>query len=169
MSGVRLSRCCVVRNVQGVVEAVPVARYFAWVGGALLALLLIAGWVWPSAAPEPSPVDEASAQTSQTSKTILRIHSARKWPDKVEFNTSIPTIIPPPPPAEASAPIVAENPPALQPLDARAEMKPSAPPPKRQARVHRRNPRAATSTWATANPAPQPWGWSNSPHWSWNW
>jgi hypothetical protein len=150
---------------------VLIARYFIWVGGALLALLLIAGWVWPAATPDPAPADEA-AQASPTNSTILRIRSARKWPDKVVIDTTIPTIVPPPA-AQASAPpapVVAENAPSPQPLDARAEMKPSAPPaPKRQARVHHRNSRPAASTWAAANPPPPSWGWSNSPHWSWNW
>jgi len=151
-----------------VVLAVLIVRYFIWVGGGLLALLMIAGWAWPTAAPDPTPVEVA--QTSPTNSTILRIHSERKWPEKVVIDTSIPTIIPPAPPppvvaAVPSAPVVAENKAAPKALDARAEMKPA---PKRKV-VHHRTPRPAVSTWANANPAPPSWGWSNSPHWSWNW
>lgn len=154
----------------------PVVRYFLWVGSVLLAMIFIVGWVWPSA--DPAPVKEASASaempTSPANSMMLRIQSARKWPDKIEFDTSVPTIVPPPAPSVLAAVVPAAVPvAAASPLDARAEMKQvtPAPPPKRQARVHRRSVRPTVSTWAYANPAAQPhWSsWSNSPHWSWNW
>jgi hypothetical protein len=134
---------------------------------------MIAGWMWPAAPTTPAPADEAAAQLNPTNSTILRIRSARKWPEKVVIDTSIPTIVPPAPPpivaAVPHAPVVAENTAAPKPLDARAEMKPSAPPAPKRKIVHHRNPRPGVSTWANANPAPPSWGWSNSPHWSWNW
>ena len=127
-------------------------RYLVFVGGALLALLFAADWVWPSAPSAPAQQASAESPVEQT----IRIRSARRWPDKIDFDTTQPTIVPPPP-------VVAEAPPAPppaavaanSPLDARAEIKPAAKPapaPKRQARVHRRN----------YNPQPQPepdfWG-----------
>jgi hypothetical protein len=134
---------------------------------------MIAGWVWPNAAPDPAPADQAAAQADPANSTILRIRSARKWPEKVVIDTSIPTIVPPAPPpivaAAPRAPVVAENAAEPKPLDARAEMKPSAPPAPKRKVVHHRNPRPGVSTWANANPATPSWGWSNSPHWSWNW
>jgi hypothetical protein len=129
-------------------------------------MIFIADWVWPSAA--PAPVQQASAQAEAPANSmILRIQSARKWPDKIVFDTSAPAIVPSPAlpvVAAIAAPVVTATAAAATPLDARAEMKPAAPPaaPKRQARVHRRSVRPAVSTWAYANPPP--------PHWSsWNW
>lgn len=157
---------------------VPLGRYFIWVGSVLLAMIFVAGWLWPSAAPAPvNEVVAAQAPTDPANSMMLRIQSARKWPDKIVFDTSIPTIVPPAPPVVAAiAPPAATSAPAASPLDARAELKQVAPPasprPKRVAKVHHRNARPADSTWAYANPGAQRWSsWSNSPspHWSWNW
>jgi hypothetical protein len=148
-----------------------------WVGSALLALLFVANWYW-SGPPATPAQQEASTQTQQAppaSSASLRIQSARKWPDKVVFDTTIPTITPPPPvvTAETSAPVVAAATDTASPLDARAEMKQvaqPAPPPKRQVKVHHRSVRPAVSTWAAANSNQPGWSsWSSSPHWSWNW
>jgi hypothetical protein len=154
-------------------HSVPVARYFFWVGSALIALLLVSGWYWPS---EPAaPTDKASAETPV--QQTIRIQSARKLPDRVEFDTSLPTIAPPPQAAVAGAPSPPEAAAAAEPaqpsvLEARAEMKPAAAPPaappRRQARVHHRSPRQS---------GPQPmwadgygYGYAPAPRrWSWNW
>jgi hypothetical protein len=65
----------------------PVARYFFFVGGALLALLLLLDAVLPK-----SPaVDSTEAAIDPP---VIRIHSDRKWPERVVFDTSIPTIVP---------------------------------------------------------------------------
>jgi hypothetical protein len=65
---------------------VPIARYFVIVGSALAVLLLIAGWSLPEHPPSfldrPESIDRA----------IIRIKSARKWPEKVVLDTSQPTI-----------------------------------------------------------------------------
>jgi hypothetical protein len=144
----------------------------------LLVMIFIVGRVWPGATPAPDDEASASAEMPPANSTALRIHSARKWPDKIQFDTSVPTIVPPPAPpvvaavAPPAAPTVAESQqPAASPLEARAEMKHAAPPPKRTARVHRRSVRPDYSTWAYASPAAQPrWSsWSSSPRWSWNW
>jgi hypothetical protein len=75
----------------------PLMRYFVFVGGALLALLLIANACMPAL-----PVTEAARATAD--RSVIRIHSDRKWPERVVFDTSRPTITPVPVPA----PVVAE-------------------------------------------------------------
>ena len=65
----------------------PLARYFLYVGGVLLALLFIVD------AYAPSPPVVSSADTN-IEKPIIRIRSDRKWPERVVFDTSIPTIVP---------------------------------------------------------------------------
>jgi hypothetical protein len=74
---------------------VPIVRYFIFVGGALAALLLIAGWCLPM-----PPVMSADHLTID--RATIRIKSARKWPEKVVLDTSQP-IIPPPAVEEAPA------------------------------------------------------------------
>jgi hypothetical protein len=68
---------------------VPIARYFIIVGGTLAALLFIAGWCLPS-----PPVVFAD-QPLAVERAIIRIKSARKWPEKVVMDTSQPAIAPP--------------------------------------------------------------------------
>ena len=63
----------------------PVVRYFFFVGGALLALLFI------SNAYLPKPPEMATADADLP---VIRIHSDRKWPERVVFDTSRPTIVP---------------------------------------------------------------------------
>ena len=67
----------------------PIARYFISVGGTLAALLFIAGWCLPT-----SPAMFADQQLA-IDRTIIRIKSAHKWPEKVVLDTSHPTIAPP--------------------------------------------------------------------------
>jgi hypothetical protein len=137
---------------------VPLLRYFLSVGGLLLAVLFLAGWLWPA---DPiAPVQQASAE-SPFEQTI-RIQSARRWPDKIQFDTTQPTIVPPPAPVVIASP--APTAAASSPLDARAEVKPvvqPAPPPKRQAKVRHRNPRPNSweppSTFASANQTAPSW------------
>src|SRR5262249_51871241 len=62
----------------------PLLRYFVYVGGALLALLLVSNVVLPQA-PLPGTL------TSATDLPPVRIHSDRKLPDRVVFDTS-PTV-----------------------------------------------------------------------------
>jgi hypothetical protein len=70
----------------------PVMRYFLFVGAALLALLLVAGEVFATA-----PAESAVQGTRAVSDlSVIRIHSDRKWPERVVFDTSIPTIVPAP-------------------------------------------------------------------------
>ena len=59
----------------------PLLRYFLYVGGALLSLILIANLVLPQ---EPLP----GTLTSATELPPVRIHSDRKLPDRIVFDTS---------------------------------------------------------------------------------
>src|ERR1700722_11203187 len=64
----------------------PLARYFFYVGGVLLALLFIADAYLPKF-PVAHRVDKDSYS--------IRIHSDRKWPERIVYDTSLPTITPP--------------------------------------------------------------------------
>jgi hypothetical protein len=66
---------------------VLIARYFISVGGALAALLLIASWCLPT---PPAMF----ANQLAIDRSIIRIKSVRKWPEKVVLDTSQPTITP---------------------------------------------------------------------------
>jgi hypothetical protein len=75
----------------------PLLRYFVFVGGALLALLFAVSAFMPAV-----PAVEASKFTTDLS--IIRIHSDQKWPERIVFDTSRPTM----PPPNLAAPVVAE-------------------------------------------------------------
>ena len=64
----------------------PLARYFMYVGGVLLALLLVVNAYLPA----PPPI----AERADAEVPVIRIHSERKWPQPVVFDTSHPTIAP---------------------------------------------------------------------------
>ena len=83
----------------------PVARYFLFVGGVLLALLVVIG----SYVPQP-PVETAVSTGANTDsdKPFIRINSERKWPEAVVFDTTHP-------PAVAAPVAVAANVPAPAP------------------------------------------------------
>jgi hypothetical protein len=98
------------------------ARYFLYVGGALLALLLVVSSQLPQGPVVPSTT------TSATDMPSIRINSDRKWPAKVVFDTNAPTIVPnqlasnadvraPAPPAQAAT--------SAEPREALAQLSPS--------------------------------------------
>jgi len=70
----------------------PILRYFIFVGGSLLALILVANAALPSA-----PVPEGL--TSGGDLPPIRIRSERKLPERVVIDTSVPM------PAGAAAPV----------------------------------------------------------------
>ena len=71
----------------------PLMRYFLFVGTALLALLFIVD----AYLPKLPVVESANAPVNiATDLSVIRIHSDRKWPARVEFDTSHPTIAPAP-------------------------------------------------------------------------
>jgi hypothetical protein len=82
----------------------PVARYFLFVGGVLLALLLaIDAFV-------PQETVVASQAAPSVDKTVVRIRSDQKPPERVVYDTSLPTIVPPPAvTAQGTAPVVAPS------------------------------------------------------------
>jgi hypothetical protein len=67
----------------------PLVRYFFFVGGALLALLFVVNAYGP-----PLPVADQTEAAADF--PVIRIHSDRKWPDRVVFDTSTPAIVPAP-------------------------------------------------------------------------
>lgn len=102
----------------------PLGRYFTFVGGALLALLLIANACLPTL-----PVAGGSRLT--VDRSIIRIHSDTKWPERVVFDTSHPTVMPSPAPvavvAEAPSPqkTAAAQPSKGQVREAYAQLRPN--------------------------------------------
>ena len=83
------------------VNKVPIGRYIAFVGSLLLAIFFIADWYLPTA--------PTQSVTSREAEPIIRIKSDRKWPERMVFDTSAPTIVPQIPPVVADAPVT--NPP----------------------------------------------------------
>jgi len=137
---------------------VLLVRYFLFAGSVLLALLFVADWYW-RAAPVATAGDDQAQETS-ADKAILRIQSAQKWPQKMVFDTSIPTIVPPPapvviapappPPLEAAAALNKSL------LNAHAEAQPAAQP-KTPVR------RTAAARHRTYRPAPAGFGFGPYP------
>jgi hypothetical protein len=67
----------------------PIFRYFMFVGGALLALLLTADFVWPTV-----PIAQTVGVASYD-QPLIRIRSDRHLPERVVLDTSQPTIAAP--------------------------------------------------------------------------
>jgi hypothetical protein len=65
----------------------PLARYFFFVGAALLTLLFVVDGYLPKL-----PAEERTNAAANLS--AIRIHSDRKWPERVVFDTTRPTITP---------------------------------------------------------------------------
>lgn len=121
-------------------------RYFFYAGSALLALFILADWCWPTA----TVTGDDQVRETSLDKQILRIQSAQKWPQKIVFDTSVPTIVPPPtivaniplspPPPSLAAATVNKS-----VLNAHGEIRPAAQPPVRKLAAVRHR---------TAKPAP---------------
>ena len=77
----------------------PVARYFLFVGAALLAMLFALD------AFVPQQVAVASNAAPSIDKTVVRIRSDQKPPERVVYDTSLPTIVPPAASQIAAAPV----------------------------------------------------------------
>jgi hypothetical protein len=84
------------------VNQVPLGRYLLFVSSLLLAMLFIAEQFWPA-----SPF--ASFQTeARFDKSIIRVSSSHRWPERIILDTSLPTVVPPPrESAEASVVVTA--------------------------------------------------------------
>jgi len=68
----------------------PIARYFLFVGGVLLALLFGVD----AFAPKEPVASSIAAVAAPEANPTLRIRSDRKWPEAVVYDTSLPTIVP---------------------------------------------------------------------------
>lgn len=86
----------------------PVVRYFLYVGGVLLALLFISDAYFPKL--------PAAEKVADTDMPVIRIHSDRKWPEPVVFDTGRPTIVP-----TQTANVTTSVPPAAVAADASAK------------------------------------------------
>jgi hypothetical protein len=78
----------------------PVARYFLVVGGVLLALL----FAIDAFAPQQQVV-VASNGAPSVDRAAVRIHSDQKLPERVVYDTSLPTIVPPVATVQVAAPV----------------------------------------------------------------
>jgi len=129
----------------------PVLRYFLFVGGALLALLFAVDAFSPKTPDVVATADVSAAPENPT----LRIRSDRKWPERIVFDTSMPTIVPP---AQTAATEASPPPPTAGEFTAKARVresfaqfraaddvsKPEAKPqPKRKIARHRAPPQVA--------------------------
>ena len=96
----------------------PIARYFLFVGGVLLALLLAIDSLFPQQAVV------ASRGASSVDKTVVRIRSDQKLPERVVYDTSLPTIVPSPAvTAQVTAPVGAPSAPAVADATAQARVR----------------------------------------------
>ncbi|QOZ29911.1 hypothetical protein [Bradyrhizobium sp. CCBAU 51753] len=68
----------------------PVARYFMFVGGVLLALL----FAFDAFTPKESVVGSAIQSAGGIDKSTVRIKSTQKLPELVVYDTNLPTIVP---------------------------------------------------------------------------
>src|SRR6478609_10777686 len=66
----------------------PLMKYFGFVGSALVLLLLVMNWLLPEPASEPVH--------GSSERTVIRISSMETLPERVVFDTSRPSIAPPP-------------------------------------------------------------------------
>jgi hypothetical protein len=102
----------------------PVARYFIFVGGTLVALLFIPRWLLPN------PPATFADQSVALDRTVIRIKSAHKWPEKVILDTSqltiTPRVIMDLPAIQSSIPLPSDKAPDPSILEAMALLKPDA-------------------------------------------
>jgi hypothetical protein len=106
-------------------------RYFVFVGGALVGLLLLSNAVLPQ--PPAAAITNAASELP-----AIRIQSERKWPQRVVIDTSLPTVVP----VEAAArtpvaPKVADVPVQAGGRDSFAQLTPE--PPKADLKPHRKH------------------------------
>src|SRR5258705_8973322 len=66
----------------------PIGRYIAWVGTALLTLLFVANWFFPQSLTEPT--------ADEIGRPVIRIASMQQPPERIVIDTNLPTIVAPP-------------------------------------------------------------------------
>ena len=91
------------RSLQHRAVKVPIGRYFLVIGSILFGMLFIADWYWPAAT-------SSTFAEARFDRSIIRVQSAHRWPERIVFDTNLPTIVPPPAPAMAEAPTIAKPP-----------------------------------------------------------
>ena len=96
---------------------IPFLRYFTFVGGFLLSILLIVNAYLPA--------DRVDDNGNPTSKPTILIESSRKWPERIVYDTNLPTTLAAVPP---EAPAVVSSVPR-SPLDSMALAAPTPPKP----------------------------------------
>ena len=83
----------------------PLGRYLLFVGSALIALFFLTDAYLPQSA------GSSYGRESRVDKSIIRLSSAHKWPEKVVYDTTLPTIVPPvSTAAETQRPILSASP-----------------------------------------------------------
>jgi hypothetical protein len=111
-------------------DPMPLIRYFGFVGTGLVLLLIGLGWCFP----QPTAESPGSVSNGPT----IRIASAERLPERVVFDTSLPTILLPTTVVE-----FAERWPETTVADVSSVAKPAIPPPevrKKQQNAARREP-----------------------------
>src|SRR5436305_3697277 len=81
----RQKRSLISFHAAAMASRMPVLRYFLYIGGALLGLLFILDAYLPKF-PMPVRVHDHIP--------VIRIASDRKWPERVVYDTNLPTIVP---------------------------------------------------------------------------
>ena len=66
----------------------PLLRYFGFAGSALVLMLFGLNWYFPQPVSEPI--------RSGIDRPVIRISSVEQLPERVDIDTSLPTIVPPP-------------------------------------------------------------------------
>jgi hypothetical protein len=134
-------------------RSVPLTRYFMFVGGVLLALMLVADWYWQDPPPmaSPPPIDE----------TILRIRSAHKWPQRVVLDTTAPIDARPSPTAMTETAIPSAPRPAMKALAQANAPQMQTAKRKSSARARYKYPGRGGPVRFAVNPMPSAWpaGW----------
>jgi len=136
---------------------VPLARYFFFVGSLLLSMIFVADRYLPDS---PQTFREA-----QVDKSIIRIKSAHKWPERIVIDTSLPTIVPPPSAVVANTPVFNQPREAFAQLEAPSQQVSRTPsPPRSKPKVAKKAThtrvaayREPPQAWAPQAWAPQAW------------
>lgn len=95
----------------------PLARYFLFIGAVLLALLFVVDACLPQ-------MPTAERTNATVDRSVIRIHSDRKWPERVVLDTTRPTITPARTTANVPAPTSVAEP--VRVRDAFAQLTPSS-------------------------------------------
>ena len=122
------------------VRSMPLVRYFVYVGGVLLGLLLLADWYFPISTTSRAVAD------NDVDRSVIRIHSRHKWPAAIQMDTGAPMPAPDPVIAQAAPANVPtervrqayafEPPPQKAPEKPRRRARPSRPPLSRESGQH---------------------------------